>query len=96
MDARDVYLWEEPNQPIYIKADESLAANPQILYVIYSYSAFTAGRQANGGFSDFGYWHDPAGPLIGRRRSGAPDTPATESEQQAALLAALLVERGAM
>ena len=45
MDARDVYLWEDPNQPIYIKAEETLAANLQILYVIYSYSAFTAGRQ---------------------------------------------------
>jgi hypothetical protein len=48
MDARDVYLWEEPNQPIYIKAEESLAANLQILYVIYSYSAFTDSSNLSG------------------------------------------------
>ena len=45
VDMRDVYLWEEPNSPIYIKAEETAAANLQILYVIYSYSAFAAGRQ---------------------------------------------------
>jgi HK97 family phage major capsid protein len=45
VDMRDVFLWEDPNQPIYIKAEETLAANLQILYVIYSYSAFAAGRQ---------------------------------------------------
>jgi HK97 family phage major capsid protein len=45
MDARDVFLWEDPQMPIYIKAEETLAANLQVLYVMYSYSAFTAGRQ---------------------------------------------------
>jgi HK97 family phage major capsid protein len=45
VDMRDVFLWEDPNMPIYIKAEETLAANLQVLYVIYSYSAFTAGRQ---------------------------------------------------
>jgi hypothetical protein len=45
MDARDVFLWEEPNSPIYIKEEQPSAASLGILYVVYSYSAFTAGRQ---------------------------------------------------
>jgi hypothetical protein len=45
VDMRDVFLWEQPDAPIYIKAEETLAANLQILYVLYSYSAFAAGRQ---------------------------------------------------
>jgi hypothetical protein len=44
-DMRDVFLWEDEAMPIYIKAEQTLAASLQILYVIYSYSAFTAGRQ---------------------------------------------------
>jgi HK97 family phage major capsid protein len=45
VDMRDVFLWEDPNMPIYIKAEETLAANLQVLYVLYSYSALAAGRQ---------------------------------------------------
>ena len=34
VDMRDVFLYEDPNMPIYIKAEETLAANLQVLYVL--------------------------------------------------------------
>ena len=40
-----MFLWEDPNMPVYIRAEQPSAATLQILNVIYSYSAFTAGRQ---------------------------------------------------
>jgi hypothetical protein len=42
VDMRDVFLWEDEAMPIFIKAEQTLAASLQILYVIYSYSAFAA------------------------------------------------------
>jgi len=45
MRGSDSYLWEDPNAPIYIRAEQPLAASLGVLFVVYSYSAFTAGRQ---------------------------------------------------
>jgi HK97 family phage major capsid protein len=45
MRGSDSYLWEDPNAPIYIRAEQPAAASLGVLYVVYSYSAFTAGRQ---------------------------------------------------
>lgn len=47
-DFRDIYLWEDPNAPLFIRAEQPAAASLGVLYVIYSYSAFTAGRQPKG------------------------------------------------
>jgi HK97 family phage major capsid protein len=45
MRASDSYLWEDSNAPLYIRAEQPAAASLGVLYVVYSYSAFTAGRQ---------------------------------------------------
>ena len=42
---RDVYLWELPASPIFIRAEQPNAASPGIRYVAYSYSAFGAGNR---------------------------------------------------
>ena len=44
-DFRDVYLWEDPNAPVFIRAEQPAAASLGVLFVCYGYSAFTAGRQ---------------------------------------------------
>ncbi len=44
--SRDIYLWENSNDsPVFIRAEQPLAASLGILYVAYSFSAFAAGRQ---------------------------------------------------
>jgi len=45
MRASDQFLWEDPSAPIYIRAEQPLAGSLGVLFVVYSYSAFTAGRQ---------------------------------------------------
>jgi hypothetical protein len=45
MRGSDSYLWEDPGAPIYIRAEQPAAASLGVLFVVYSYSAFTAGRQ---------------------------------------------------
>jgi hypothetical protein len=45
MRADDQFLWEDPSAPIYIRAEQPSAASLGVLFVVYSYSAFTAGRQ---------------------------------------------------
>jgi HK97 family phage major capsid protein len=45
MRADDQFLWEDANAPIYIRAEQPSAASLGVLFVVYSYSAFTAGRQ---------------------------------------------------
>jgi hypothetical protein len=45
MRAQDQFLWEGSNAPIYIRAEQPSAASLGVLFVVYSYSAFTAGRQ---------------------------------------------------
>jgi hypothetical protein len=47
MRGSDSYLGGDPNAPIYIRAEQPAAASLGVLYVVYSYSAFTAGRQPN-------------------------------------------------
>ena len=44
-DMRDVFLWEDPMAPVFIRAEQPALASLGVLYVLYSYSAFTAGRQ---------------------------------------------------
>jgi hypothetical protein len=44
-DMRDIYLWEDANAPVFIRAEQPLAASLGILYVAYSFSGFAAGRQ---------------------------------------------------
>jgi HK97 family phage major capsid protein len=45
MRGADSFLWEDANAPIYIRAEQPAAASLGVLFVVYSYSAFTAGRQ---------------------------------------------------
>jgi HK97 family phage major capsid protein len=45
MRASDQFLWEDPSAPVYIRAEQPSAASLGVLFVVYSYSAFTAGRQ---------------------------------------------------
>ena len=45
MRAEDSWLYEDANAPIYIRAEQPLAASLGVLFVAYSYSAFSAGRQ---------------------------------------------------
>lgn len=44
-DMRDQFLWEDPAAPVFIRAEQAPAASLGVLSVIYSFSAFTAGRQ---------------------------------------------------
>jgi len=44
-DMRDVYLWELPASPIFIRAEQPNAASLGIRYVAYRYSAFGAGNR---------------------------------------------------
>lgn len=44
----DAILWEIPGSPVMIRADQINASTLGIKLVVYSYSAFTAGRQPTG------------------------------------------------
>jgi len=44
-DMRDLYLWELPASPIFIRAEQPNAASLGIRYVAYRYSAFGAGNR---------------------------------------------------
>lgn len=44
----ECHLWEEPDQPIYIRAEQPSAANLGILMVVYGYFAYTYSRYTNG------------------------------------------------
>lgn len=39
------HLWEDPNAPMFIRADQTKAANLQLLLVVYGYFAYTFGRR---------------------------------------------------
>lgn len=41
------HLWEDPNAPLLIRADQTKAANLQILLVVYGYFAYTFTRRAH-------------------------------------------------
>jgi hypothetical protein len=43
----EIHIWEQPDQPLLIRAEQPNAANLGILLVVYEYFAFTAQRYAN-------------------------------------------------
>jgi HK97 family phage major capsid protein len=44
VNANECFLWEDPNAPLLIRAEQVGAGNLMVKFVIYGYSAFTAGR----------------------------------------------------
>lgn len=42
--ASELHLWEDANAPLMIRTDEALSNQLSVRFVVYSYSAFTAGR----------------------------------------------------
>lgn len=49
--ADECHLWEEPNAPIRIRAEEVLVDQLSVRFVVYGYSAFTAGRYPDANFN---------------------------------------------
>ena len=45
--ASECHLWEDPNAPLFIRAEQAKAANLGVLLVAYSYFAYTFGRYSN-------------------------------------------------
>lgn len=46
-DRNECHLWEDPNAPLFIRADQTKAANLQLLLVVYGYFAYTHARYAH-------------------------------------------------
>lgn len=46
--ASECHLWEDPNAPLWIRAEQPQAGNLGVLLVAYSYFAYTFGRYTNG------------------------------------------------
>ncbi|WP_242890254.1 phage major capsid family protein [Actinomadura litoris] len=44
----ECHLWEDPNAPLFIRAEQPAAASLGVLLVAYSYFAYTFGRYTNG------------------------------------------------
>jgi len=44
----ECHLWEDPNAPMFIRAEQPAAASLGVLLVAYSYFAYTFGRYTNG------------------------------------------------
>jgi HK97 family phage major capsid protein len=44
VNAAECHLWEDANAPLLIRAEQTAAGNLTVKYVVYGYSAFTAGR----------------------------------------------------
>lgn len=42
--ASELHLWEDPGAPLLIRTDEALSNQLSVRFVVYGYSAFTAGR----------------------------------------------------
>ena len=42
----ECHLWEDPNAPLFIRAEQTKAANLGVLLVVYGYFAYTFGRYA--------------------------------------------------
>jgi hypothetical protein len=42
--ARELHLWEDTGAPMFIRAEQPGAGTLQVKFVVYGYSAFTAGR----------------------------------------------------
>lgn len=43
----ECHLWEDPSAPVFIRAEQTLAANLQVLLVVYGYFAYTFVRRAH-------------------------------------------------
>jgi hypothetical protein len=46
--ASECHLWEDPNAPFFIRAEQPAAGSLGVLLVAYSYFAYTFGRYSNG------------------------------------------------
>ncbi|MDX3582999.1 hypothetical protein [Streptomyces europaeiscabiei] len=46
--ASECHLWEDPNAPLFIRAEQAAAASLGVLLVAYAYFGYTFGRYANG------------------------------------------------
>jgi hypothetical protein len=46
--ASECHLWEDPNAPLFIRAEQPAAASLGVLLVAYAYFGYTFGRYANG------------------------------------------------
>ncbi len=44
VNANECFLWEDPSAPLLIRAEQTGAGNLLVKFVVYGYSAFTAGR----------------------------------------------------
>ncbi len=44
VDTRECHLWEDPNAPMLIRAEQTKAASLGVLFVVYGYVAYTFGR----------------------------------------------------
>jgi hypothetical protein len=44
----ECHLWEDPQAPVFIRAEQTKAANLGVLLVVYGYFAYTFSRYANG------------------------------------------------
>lgn len=45
--SQECHLWEDPNAPVFIRAEQPAAASLGVLLVLYGYFAYTFGRYAN-------------------------------------------------
>lgn len=45
--SRECHLWEDPNAPVFIRAEQPAVASLGVLLVLYGYFAYTFGRFAN-------------------------------------------------
>jgi hypothetical protein len=45
--SQECHLWEDPNAPVFIRAEQPAAAQLGVLLVLYGYFAYTFGRYAN-------------------------------------------------
>jgi hypothetical protein len=44
----ECHLWEDPNAPLYIRAEQTKVASLGVLLVVYGYFAYTFSRYTNG------------------------------------------------
>lgn len=48
VNAAELHLWEDPNAPLFIRAEQTLAASLGVLLVVYGYAAYSFRRYTNG------------------------------------------------
>jgi hypothetical protein len=44
VNANELFLWEQPGSPLYIRAEQPLVQNLAVRMVVFGFSAFTGGR----------------------------------------------------